>query len=188
MESEVMGYATNRSPLFRPDRRKRQEGRGVRSKATWRDPFLRARRAIDSTLEGFAPSGRVIDASFRFGLGGPVEQRQRLVQLATWLDQTIVRLERAIRGMEKWAERSPDYDYAQDFTFPFIGAACRCMQLLAWLEDLHARAAEAWAKVVHASPRHPRFVSIIVRRWPVAFTTVADAARKVSRGRAPPLS
>jgi len=181
-----MGYAMNRSPLFRPDRRKRQDREGVRSKATWRDPFLRARRAIDSTLEGFAPSGRVIDASFRFGLGGPTEQRQRLVQLAVWLDQTIVRLERAIRDMEQWAERSPDEP--QDFTFPFIGAAFRCMQLVAWLDELRAHAAEAWAQVVHASPRHPRFGSVIVRRWPVAFATVADAARKVSRGRAPPLS
>jgi len=90
--------------------------------------------------------------------------------------------------MEKWAERLPDYDHPQDFTLPFIGAACRCMQLLAWLEGLHARAAEAWAQVVRASPRPPRFVPIIVRRSPVAFATVADAARKVFRGRAPPLS
>jgi len=160
----------------------------VRSRATWRDPFLRARRAIDSALGRYESSGRIIDASHRFGADRPMEQRQRLLQLAAWLDQTIVRLERAIRGMEEWVERLPDYDHAQDFTFPFIGAAFRCMQLVAWLEELHARAAEAWAQVSHASPRRPRFVSVIVRRSPVAFATVADAARKVSRGRAPPLS
>ena len=41
-----------------------------------------------------------------------------------------------------------------------------------------------------AAPRHPRFVLVIVivRRSPVAFATIADAAREVSRGRAPPLS
>jgi hypothetical protein len=178
-----MRYAVAWSPYVRADKRQRRGE--VRSQATWRDPFLRARRAIDSALGRYESSGRIIDASHRFGADRP---KERLLQLSIWLDQTIVRLERAIRDMETWVERLPDYDQAQDFTFPFIGAAFRCMQLLAWLDELRTRAAEALAQVSHASPRHPRFGSVIVRRSPVAFATVADAARKVSRGRAPPLS
>ena len=39
-----------------------------------------------------------------------------------------------------------------------------------------------------AAPRRPRLpLAVIIRRSPVVFATVADAARKVSRGRAPPL-
>lgn len=180
-----MTHAYLGPPSNRADR-KRQPGRGVRSQAIWRVPFRRARQAIDSGIGRIETSGRVIDATLRFRASPPRERVRQLLQLANWLDQAVARLERAFHGMEETVERAPEY--AADFTLPFLGAAMRCIETIGRLDKLAVRAAEASAQLVQVSPRRPRFVIIVTRRSTFAFATVADAARKVSRGRAPPLS
>src|ERR1051325_7459830 len=116
------------------DGKNHQQRERVRSQAIWRDPFLRARRAIDSAIGRIETSGRVIDATLRFSSKRPAERARQLLQLSAWLDQAVARLERAMHGLEQSAERAPEY--VEEFTLPFLGAALRCMETIVRLDRL----------------------------------------------------
>src|SRR5689334_18138747 len=82
-------YGANRSQRMR---------RGVSS---WRVPLRRARRRIDSTLARLETSGRVIDATDRFGTARPLEASLYLGHLANWIGDAHLSLQRAWCGVQQ---------------------------------------------------------------------------------------
>lgn len=182
----------------------------LRSQAVWRVPLRRAFRAVDCAVERMESSGRVINAALRFGADRPYDRVRQLCLLSGWIDQAHAQLERAVLGLQQWTDeiaRAPQH-LAADSALLFLDATLRCMAAMVLLDQISACSVQASAQIVQetrewaesaaaapaaqpirrASPRHPRVIQVLVRRSPAAFATVADAARKVCRGRAPPLS
>ena len=200
---------------FHADSKKRRRKEGLRSQAVWRAPLRRARRAINSVIGQIATSGQVIDATLRFGAHRAMERAWQLYRLFQEIDGAQRALHRALRGIEEThrqlglaPEMAPDSArLLMDAALRFAATAAALDQLGQRADQLSAQVVEetqAWAASVAAAPaapaapaqptraaapRRPLFpLTVIIRRSPVAFATVADAARKVSRGRAPPLS
>ncbi len=208
-----MGYAKQRSGSFKADQKRRQLRGELRSQNLWRAPLRKAGRAIDSAMGRIESAGRVIDATLRFGADRPMERVRQLCQLSWGIDEAQRQLQRAQRRWEESFVRialSPEQ--ADAFAPLFLEAALRFLETGLRLDELAHRATQASAQVLEetrtwaaspetgqgaaepapatrkTSPRYSRFILVINRRLPAAFATAADAARKVCRGRAPPLS
>lgn len=176
-------------------------------RAAWRAPLRRARRAVDCALRRVEASNRVIDATLRFAAGRPLETSRRLQRLGDWMVDAQAHLSRVVRELHRSAEcaaLAPETASAApallvDTTARWLDAAVRLdavsgrvVQTSALLAD-HARcrpaffAAGAERPAVPALARrpHPAPPVLIRPQWFVT-TTTAEAARSVSRGRAPP--
>jgi hypothetical protein len=187
----------------------------VRSQAIWRAPLRMARRALDSAIGRIETSGRVIDATLRFGADQPMERAQQLCRLSEWIGEAEQQLGRAIQRVDESVRQialAPEVAadsprLLTDTTLLFVETAARLEQLSARAVEVSRQIVEetqAWAASAEpgaaapaapsrparaASPGHgSRRTPVLIRRSRVAFATVADAARKICRGRAPPLS
>ena len=210
-----MTHVAVRSPSNRAGRKRRQRGDVCRQ--IWRVPLRRARRAIASAVGRIETSGRVIDATLRFGAHRAMERAWQLYRLSQEIDGAERALHRALRGIEEtYRQLGLAPEMVPDSPRLLTEAALRFAATATALDQLGQRAAqlsvqvveetEAWAASVAAAPapaapaapaqptraaapRQPRILlAVIIRRSPVVFATPADAARKTCRGRAPPSS
>jgi hypothetical protein len=174
-----------------------------RERAAWRVPLRRAYRTIDSTLRRIGTSGRLIDATLRFAGGRPAEASRRLQLASQWIAKADEQLQRAARGVEDSIHAIvllPEQILETPLlitatTLHWIGASMRLDQVSLHLVaataslafDARNRAALLDICRDVAVPQSRRRSSPVTPWRPRFLTaTTADAARKVSRGRAPP--
>ena len=179
--------------------------REQRERASWRIPLRRARRAVDCALRRVETSGRVIDASLRFTAAPLADTSRRLHRLSEWIGEAADRLERAVRGVHESVERialAPEHAFdapllLTETTVRWIDAAGQLDRVSARLTDATALLAantRTWADVTSAAatPVQTRPAAShdapasLVRRQPFVAANTADAAKEISRGRAPP--
>jgi hypothetical protein len=186
------------------------------SRRGWIRPLRRARRAIDASLRRIDCSCRVIDASERFGGRRPVQAADQLQRVFHWLADAATQLDRAqirLRDTSECIESAPEC--AAGAPLPMMSAILHWIDAAGRLTAVSERLGDtstglvAVAKVAQPSdfrpviaaprpaaarwflwycPSHPsdRIRVLLKRRRRSAPALVADAPRRISRGRAPP--
>jgi hypothetical protein len=181
----------------------------------WTRPFRRTRRAIESTLNLTRTSRRVIEAAERFAAERPLHAASQLALATSLMIRAMAQLECAGASLGKTSDRvaelpelpldAPEKLFA--VTGQWIEAAVELQAFSAQFAETTARMLErakqlaATGQVVittiplNAPPRLPRdwFLyeendapCIPVRRQRPVRLAIAEAVRRISRGRAPP--
>lgn len=180
----------------------------VSKSTSWRAPLRRARRRIKSTLGRVAHSAVVIDATLRFAPGRPRETALRIFALNRWIAQTQEILQRALRDVGSATDLVAEQaDQAHDApalltstTILYLAAAYELGQVSARLAQTASRLAAdtSWA-FVHTgnvpepppAPARPNVVRhapvVVILRRSVIVSFSVELARKICRGRAPPI-
>lgn len=207
-----MVYANARS-ASRQDASNSRWG-SVRSRESWKHPIRRVERAINSSLRLAEASRRVIDASERFAAGRPFKQTSRqLLRASAWLARAGDQLGLAVRGLQETtdaAKRAPERAAEAPRrlfvdTARWIDAAGRVAVLSNRIEEVYTSlrasalrphgillesprvALRSALAAPRRAPSRGRLSLVPIRRRHHALSGAVDAARKVSRGRAPPL-
>ena len=188
---------------------------------SWRRPFRRSRRAIDSSERLIAMSRRLIDDCETIAVEHPILATQKMQRASGFLVDATKRLERSIDCMSATHARIAEApENASDAPARMIDAMERWIEAARQLAMLSNRFDETFEELsdyinsgtapldlselikrrTHPVPvlaRHPaptelsiendRIYCIQVRRQRSVLVTVAEAPRRVSRGRAPPL-
>lgn len=192
------------SPALRenpPRSRRRGEKR-----AAWRAPLRRAWRALDASLRRVDATRRVVEASERCGARRPIEVTRQLQRAGNWLSTAAALLSRSVRDADRscscavlepqraaavrpllfvtavrWLDAAGRLDAASmALESAMAGLVEQVRTWTVWPEDRRAAPARAASRPIH----HATLV-LIRRQWFVA-AVAADAARRISRGRAPP--
>jgi hypothetical protein len=174
------------------------------------------RRAIDASLRRIEGSCRLIEASERFGGRRPLQAADQLQRASGWLADAATQLQRAqvllndtTRCMESAPERAAGAPVpVMKAILHWIDAAGRLTAVSDHLQDTSTRlvasantaqpsdfrpvivpprpAAARWFLQYCPSRPGDRIQQLLNRRRRSAPVAVADAPRRVSRGRAPP--
>ena len=182
----------------------------------WVRSLRRARRAIDASLRRIEGSGRVIEAAERFGRRRPLQAAGQLHRASCWLADAAAQLQRAqlrlndtTQCIESAPERAAGAPVPVMYTIlHWIDAAGRLTAVSDHLSDTSTRlvaiaktaqpsdfrpvivpprpAAARWFLQYCPSRPSDRIQQLLRRRRRPAPTAVAEAPRRVSRGRAPP--
>jgi hypothetical protein len=174
------------------------------------------RRAIDASLRKIEGSGRVIDAAERFGGTKPLQAVDQLQRVSCWLADAAAQLQRAqlrlndtTRCMESAPERAGGSPVpVMDAILQWIDAAGRLTAVSEHLQETSAQlvavakaaqpsdfrpvivaprpAAARWFLQYCPSRPSDRIQQLLERRRRLAPAAVAEAPRRVCRGRAPP--
>jgi hypothetical protein len=168
------------------------------------------RRAIDVSMRRIDCSRRVIEASERLVGRQPLRAPGELLRVANWLSDAVVQLHRASVRLEETSnclalapEPIPEAPaLVVDATLDWFGASAWLLATQDRLGDLTARvvrclggeryitlrpAAPRWSRQYCQSRPSDRILrQLLKRRRRVAPAAVAEAPRRISRGRAPP--
>jgi len=177
---------------------------------SWKRSHSRVRRAIDSSLRRMGSSERMIEASERFGARRPVETLRQLMRVSEVLRTAGRELERVSRGLPL----APPFLFLETMaqlvcaTGRLAELSERADQSRAWLVDavlsgavpvdpfdpaLEALRLAAEPQPVPATPLldlmepDSGFRQFFIRRRRFVPAALADAPRRISRGRAPPV-
>jgi hypothetical protein len=163
---------------------------------SWPRTLRQARRALDVSVRRIDSSTRVVGAAQRHAFGPLNETTQRLKRVSLSIIDAGANLQRAALGL---LETNQCIALAPELA---AGAPEQCIELTAlWIETAQRLAAlsnwmEAMLKLCVTGPRTTQIrkpedghrPAIPVRRQRLTpLLTVAEAPRRISRGRAPPL-
>jgi hypothetical protein len=166
----------------------------------WRRPLRRARRAIAATLGRVEQAGRVIDAAARFGRQRPLAATDRYVHVAARLAGAGTTLELAARSLSETTDwialagvPAGAPELLVETTTLWIAVAARLADTSnrmdaafgQLLRDVQAGAVLPEPIVDASRPAEAGRYTILRTQSTSAARSLA-AARKVSRGRAPP--
>ena len=178
----------------------------------WTRTLRRARQALGSPLSRIEASARVIEAAARFAPSRPFAATKQILLVALWLSEAVVHLDRAARGLQETTEwiaiTGAPADVPQritDSTFQWIDASRRLLDVSNRLDTTFAQFCGAvTGGVIRFESPSPAFATDVVTSdaivardgngapllfivEPRAAAAAVAGARKISRGRAPPL-
>jgi hypothetical protein len=182
---------------------------------SWTRPFRRTWRAIEASLRLTQTSRRVIEASERVAAERPLHAAGQLALVSTLVGRAMAQLECAAAGLRKTSDRVAESpELALDAPAKLMAAAVLWARAAVELDLYSAQFVETSARMLertkelaasgqlvpatielNAPPRLPRdwfpfedddTPCIPTRRQRSVPLTLAEAVRRISRGRAPP--
>lgn len=191
-------------------------GPARQARAGWVRPLRRARRALGSTMRRIEESCRLLDASECLGRQRPLRASHQLILVykrMTEAGQRLVRANLCIQETLSCIRQAPESAggapkpvmlamlQATDAAVQLHAVMARLSGTSTWLAAVSDTAPASAFRPLIVPPRPPaarwfleycpsrpidRIQQLLKRRRPAVAVTVAEAPKRVSRGRAPP--